>query len=300
MPKRDYYEILGVSKNATPQEMKQAYRKLALKWHPDRNPNNKEAESKFKEINQAYEVLSDSKKKEAYDQFGHAAFEGGGFGAGGPFGGFTRTQREGPFTYTYTTYGGGQPEGSPFEGFDFGGFSDPFEIFEQFFGGGTPFSGRRQQRRQVYQITIDFMEAVKGVEKKVDINGKEKSIKIPAGINSGQRIRFQEFDILVEVTPHEQFKREGDDIYIDVPLSISTAVLGGEVSIPTVDGKIRLRIHPGTQPGTMMRLRGQGVKGVYENRRGDEYVRLLVSIPERLTSEEKDLFKQLAEIERSK
>lgn len=297
MPKRDYYEILGVSKSASASEMKQAYRKLALKWHPDRNPNNKEAETKFKEINQAYEVLGDPKKKEAYDQFGHAAFEGGGFGAGGPFGGFTRTERQGPFTYSYTTYGGGGGQGSPFEGFDFGGFSDPFEIFEQFFGGGTPFGTRRQQRRQVYQLTIDFMEAVRGIEKKVDIEGREKTIKIPQGINSGQRIRFKDFDILVEVTPHERFKREGDDIYIDISLSITTAVLGGEISVPTISGNIKLRIHPGIQPGTMMRLRGQGVKGVYENRRGDEYVRLLVTIPERLNSQEKELFKKLAEIE---
>lgn len=290
MPKRDYYEVLGVSKNASASEMKQAYRKLALKWHPDRNPNNKEAESKFKEINQAYEVLGDPKKKEAYDQFGHSAFENGGF---------NRSEGQGPFSYTYSTYGGNAGGGSPFEGFDFGGFSDPFEIFEQFFGGGTPFSNRRQQRRQVYQITIDFMEAVHGVEKKVSIDGTERTIKIPQGINSGQRIRFQDFDILVEVSSDEKFKREGDDIYIDVPLSISTAILGGEISVPTIGGNIKLRIHPATQPGTMMRLRGQGIKGVYENRRGDEYVRLLVIIPKHLSFEEKELFKRLAEIEKN-
>lgn len=298
MPKRDYYEILGLSKSATAQEIKQAYRKLALKWHPDRNPS-KEAEEKFKEINQAYEVLSDPKKREAYDQFGHAAFEGGGFGAGGPFGGFTRTQREGPFTYTYTTYGFDQA-GSPFEGFDFGGFSDPFEIFEQFFGGSSPFTGRRQQRRPIYQITIDFLEAVKGVEKRVDIEGKEKTIKIPAGINNGQRIRFKEFDIIVDVRPHKVFKREGDDIYVDISIPISLAVLGGEIAVPTVEDEIKLRIHPGTQPGTLIRLRGQGVKGVYQDRRGDEYVRILVAIPEKLTTEEKNLFRRLAEIERNR
>ncbi len=299
MPKRDYYEILGVSKSSTAQEIKQAYRKLALKWHPDRNPNNKEAESKFKEITQAYEILADSKKKEAYDQFGHAAFEGGGFGAGGPFGGFTRTQREGPFTYSYTTYGGNQDQGSQFEGFDFGGFSDPFEIFEQFFGGGNPF-GQRQKAHPVYQITIDFMEAVAGAEKRVNIDGSQKTIKIPKGINSGQRIRFKEFDILVEVRLHEKFKRDGQDIYIDIPVSISTAVLGGEINVPTIEGDIRIKVHPGTQSGTLMRLRGQGVKGVYENSRGDEYVRILITIPQRLNSEEKKLYRELAEVERRK
>ncbi|MBI2028965.1 DnaJ domain-containing protein [Candidatus Gottesmanbacteria bacterium] len=298
MANRDYYELLGVGKSATSQEIKQAYRKLALKWHPDRNSNNKEAENKFKEVTQAYEVLGDSKKREAYDQYGHAAFEGGGFGAGGPFGGFTRTSRQGPFTYTYTSYGGNQGQGSPFEGFDFGGFSDPFEIFEQFFGGSTPFG--RQQRRRVYQITINFKESVTGVTKEVTIEGNKRTIKIPAGISSGQRIRYQEFDILVDVKSDEQFKREGNDIYVDIPISISTAVLGGEITIPTVEGSIRIRVHAGTQPGTMMRLRGQGVKGIYENDRGDEYVRLLVTIPERLTSEEKALFRTLAEIEKSK
>lgn len=298
MTKTDYYELLGVTKTASPAEIKQAYRKQALKWHPDRNPGDKAAEEKFKEINQAYEVISDAKKKEAYDQYGHAAFEGGGFGAGGPFGGFTRSQQEGPFTYTYTTYGGNQGEGQSFEGFDFGGFSDPFEIFEQFFGGVASY-GRRRQRRQVYQINIDFMEAVSGVTKTVDINGKEKTIKIPPGIQSGQRVRFQDFDIVVEVSPHEKFKREGDDIYLDVPISISTAVLGGEITVLTVDSEIRIKIHPGTQSGTMMRLRGQGVRSVYENRRGDQYVRILITIPERLTSEGKNLFKKLMELEKN-
>ncbi len=297
MANRDYYEILGVGKSVTPQEIKQAYRKLALKWHPDKNPNNKEAEDKFKEINKAYEVLADSKKKEAYDQYGHAAFEGGGFGAGGPFGGFTRASREGPFTYSYTTHGGNEGNASPFEGFDFGGFSDPFEIFEQFFGGSAPF-GQRQQRRSVYQITIDFIESVKGAQREVAIDGKKKTIKIPQGISSGQRIRYQEFDILVEVRAHNAFKREGNDIYIDIPISISTAVLGGEVTVPTIEGDIRIRVHSGTQPGTLMRLRGQGIKGVYQNQKGDEYVRLLVTMPQKLTSEEKELFKQLSLVEK--
>src|SRR3989338_7344727 len=145
---KDFYEVLGVSKSASDTEIKRAYRKLALEWHPDRNKDPK-ATDKFKEINKAYEVLSDSKKRQTYDQFGEAAFsQGAGFAGQGPVGGASRTGKYGPFTYTYTNFGGGSPfsgqggQASGWEGVDFGGFSDPFDIFEQFFG-GSPFSGRR-------------------------------------------------------------------------------------------------------------------------------------------------------------
>jgi molecular chaperone DnaJ len=162
MADKDYYQVLGVNKSASEAEIKKAYRKLALQYHPDRNKGNKESEAKFKEVTKAYEVLSDPQKKQAYDQYGHAAFEQGAgqgpFGAGGPFGGQGGGQY-GPFTYTYTSNGG---QGG---GFDFGGFSDPFEIFEQFFGGGNPFG--RQQRRPIYSLRIDFMDAVKGITKKI-------------------------------------------------------------------------------------------------------------------------------------
>ena len=166
---KDFYEVLGVSKAATADEIKRAYRKLALEYHPDRNKS-KEAGKKFKEVTAAYEVLSDPQKKSQYDQFGHAAFTqgagqgpfGGGFG-GQPFGGTQGRQsgQYGPFRYTYYT-SGGQGGGQNVE-FDFGGFSDPFEIFEQFFGGDSPFG--RAARRPAYGLTISFMEAVKGIEK---------------------------------------------------------------------------------------------------------------------------------------
>src|SRR3990167_3221987 len=151
MADRDYYQILGVTKGASESEIKKAYRKLALEHHPDRNKGDKASEEKFKEVTKAYEVLSDPQKKQAYDQFGHAAFEGGA-GQGNPFaGGFGGQQggQYGPFTYTYTTGGNAG-------GFDFGGFSDPFEIFEQFFGGASPFG--RAARRPVYSLEIDFIE----------------------------------------------------------------------------------------------------------------------------------------------
>ncbi len=286
---KDYYETLGVSKSASEQELKAAYRKQALQWHPDRNKT-KQAEDKFKEINQAYEVLSDPQKKAAYDQYGHAAFEQGGFGnAGGgggqgPFGG--GTYRQGPFTYSYTSSGG-----NPFQGADFGGFSDPFDIFEQFFGGGSGFA--RQQRRSAYSITIDFMEAVKGVEKELIIEGKPKAVKIPAGIDNGQHIRFSDFDLVIKVRSHKEFKRQGDDIIVDLPVTFAQAALGDTVTVPTIEHEVSFKIKPGTQPGTLIRLQGRGVANIRTHRRGDQYVKISIAIPSKLTNRQKQLFEEL-------
>jgi len=292
---RDYYEILGVSKNASIEEIKKAYRKLALEWHPDRNKS-PEAEKRFKEINEAYEVLSDQEKRAAYDQFGHAAFQAGGFGAGaGPFGGFTRTYKQGPFTYTYTTYGGeGMPEGF---GFDFGGFSDPFEIFEQFFGGASSFGTRTRERKiPRYGITLTFMEAAKGCEKEVNIPGiGRRKIKIPAGVDDGSRIKFSDFYLTVDVKPDKVFKRDGYDVYVDKEISLTQAILGAVVSVPTIDGDLNLRVRPGTQPNTMVRLRGRGILIPQSRQRGDQYVRLIVKIPERLTKRQKELLQEFEE-----
>lgn len=288
--KRDYYDILGVSKNASKEEIKKAYRKLALEWHPDRNKSSN-ANDKFKEINEAYEVLSDPKKKATYDQFGHAAFGPGagpgGFGAYGfPGGGSTRTYKKGPFTYTYTTYGTG-----PGVEFDFGGFSDPFEIFEQFFGGGYPF--RRAARIPRYGITLSFMEAAKGCEKEIAIDGKERKIKIPAGVDDGSRIRFGDFYITIDVKPDETFQRDGSDVFVNHEIPLSMAVLGGTIEVPTIDDDVKLKIRPGTQPGTMIRLRGRGIKRLRGFGRGDQYVRLRIRIPEKLTREQKEALKKL-------
>ncbi|OGG17421.1 hypothetical protein A3D78_06080 [Candidatus Gottesmanbacteria bacterium RIFCSPHIGHO2_02_FULL_39_14] len=281
---KDYYEILGVSKNATDSEIKKAYRKLALEWHPDRNKNPKATE-KFKEINKAYEVLADSKKREVYDQYGEAAFKGSaGFGPEGPFGGQTATGQYGPFTYTYTTGGS-----SPFEGFDFGGFSDPFEIFEQFFG-ASPFG--RARRRQVYQLTIEFMEAVKGTEKKVEIDNQSQTIKIPKGIDDSSRIRFKDYDVVIRVQPDSRFHREGYDIVTTVDLSITQAAIGDVISVITIDGPLDVKIQPGTQPGTLIRLRGKGVPHLRDSGRGDHYLRIRVKIPEKLTNHQKELLKE--------
>jgi len=231
--------------------------------------------------------LSDKEKRSAYDQFGHAAFSPGGRGSAGftgkgPFG---QSGRWGPFTYTYTTSG---DEGSPFSGFDFG---DPFDIFESFFG-GTAF-GAHSARIPRYGITLDFMEAIRGVEKEVSIEGKKRKIKIPAGVNEGSRIRFDDFILSINVKPHEVFERDGTDIYIRVSIPFSLAALGGQVEVPTVDGEVEIRIRPGTQSGIMMRLRGKGVPVLRVRGRGDEYIRIVVSVPEKLTREQRDLIESL-------
>ena len=293
---KDYYQILGVSKNATPDEIKRAYRKLALQYHPDRNKT-KEAEGKFKEVTKAYEVLSDSQKKQVYDQFGHAAFESSGAGSGfagqGPFGGGARSGQYGPFTYTYSTSGDGGGAN-----FDFGGFSDPFEIFEQFFGGGSPFGTR--SRRQVYSLAIDFMEAVHGTQKKVAIDGKTQTIKIPAGVDDNSRIRFGDYDVVLDVRPDKRFRREGFDIVSEQEISFVQAALGDTVSVETVDGEVNLRIPSGTQPDTVIRLREKGVTHLQRSGRGDHYVRIKVTVPKHLTHHQKQLLEQFQKENSSK
>src|SRR3989344_2488325 len=277
---KDYYQVLGVTKNSSADEIKRAYRKLALQYHPDRNKS-KEGEIKFKEVTKAYEVLSDSQKKQAYDQYGHAAFEQA--GAGGPFGGGARSGQYGPFTYTYSNSGDGNAGG-----FDFGGFSDPFEIFEQFFGGGgSPFGAR--QRRSTYSLQIDFMEAVKGVTKRINIEGKTQTVKIPAGVDNGQRVRFGDYDVLIEVSPSAKFKREGYDVVTEEEISFPQATLGTEINVETIEGNVKLRIPSGTQPNTVIRLSKKGVSHVRGSGRGDHYVRIKVTVPKNLSGKQKDL-----------
>jgi len=293
----DYYQILGVSKSATLDEIKRAYRKLALQHHPDRNKS-KDAAEKFKEVNKAYEVLSDSQKRQTYDQFGHAAFEQGAGqgpfgGAQGPFGGGARTGQYGPFTYTYSTSGDGGGAG-----FDFGGFSDPFEIFEQFFGGGSPFGAR--QRRPTYSLTIDFMEAVRGTEKKVTIDGKTQTIKIPAGVDDGSRVRFGNYDVVLDVRPNPRFRREGADIISEKEVTFPQAALGDTVGVETIDGEVKLRVPPGTQPNTVIRLRQRGAPYVRSSGRGDHYIRIKVTVPKHLNHRQKQLLEQFKEESKAK
>ncbi|KKU03072.1 MAG: Chaperone protein DnaJ [Microgenomates group bacterium GW2011_GWC1_47_20] len=273
--KRDYYDILGVSKGASDAQIKSAYRKMAMQWHPDKNKS-PEAEEKFKEINEAYQVLSDSQKKQTYDQFGHTP--PGGFSGGSGFAG----QQQGPFQYYYSTSGGGQ---NPF-----GDMGDPFEIFEQFFGGASPF-GRSRPAKPHYSLRIPFKTAVSGGTESVTIDGRTHAIKIPAGADTGTHLRFTDFDITFEVEPDLIFRRDGADIYIDHKIPFTLAILGGTTSVPTLDADLKLKIRPGTQPGTMVRLAGRGVAN-----RGDFYIRLIIDFPTHLSHRQKQI---LEEFERS-
>lgn len=364
--KRDYYEVLGVSKTSSDDEIKSAYRKLAKKYHPDLNPGDKAAEASFKEINEAYEVLSDKDKRSKYDQFGHAAFDpNAGFGGGG-FGGFS--------------------------GFSSGGFSGAFDgfgdILNSMFGGGFGAGSRSANPNAPmrgddlrYNLTIAFDEAAFGVNKEISYRREEKcsvcggsgakpgsntstctkcrgtgqihvqqntmfgsmmstracdacggsgkiieqpcesckgsgrtskvlkvNVTIPAGIDDGQTIRVggkggagynggPDGDLLVtiRVKDHKQFIREGYNLYTNLSIPITTAVLGGEVKVPTLSGDVKYNIPAGTQSGTTFRLRELGVQKLKQQGKGDLYVNVAVDIPKHLTEEQRELFEKLAE-----
>jgi molecular chaperone DnaJ len=342
--KNDYYELLGISRSASDDEIKKAYRKLALQYHPDRNPGNKQAEEKFKEISEAYQILSDAEKRARYDQYGHAAF-----GEGGPFAG----------------------------GFDFtAGFEDVFgDIFGEFFGAGTR-RGRGRADDLRYNLTVKFEEAVFGTEKKIKIprhgpcevchgsgakagtapqtcptcrgrgqvsfqqgffsvsrtcsqcrgqgtvikepcascNGSGRvrklhslSVKIPAGVDTGSRLKLRgegesapgggvpgDLYVVIEVESHPIFIRENLDILCDVPISIAQAALGAEIDVPTLSGKVKMKIPAGTQSGKVFRMKGRGITDVQGYHQGDQHVRINVETPTHLTARQKELLKEFA------
>lgn len=300
--KQDYYAILGVSKSASETEIKAAYRKLARKHHPDVDKTAGAAE-KFKEISEAYQVLADPTKRKNYDQFGHAAFDRssgfGGAGAGGynPFGG----GGSGWQTYSWSS-GGGNPNIQ----FDFGGFEDPFELFEQIFGGGL---GEAFRRRPTYSLSLTFDEAVHGVTKEVEIEQrnqqgrlerKRMKIKVPAGVDNGIKMRFGDLDIVFNVSRNPQFLREGADIFSEITVNIPQLVLGDIFEVGTVAGKVKVRVPPGTQPGSLVKLKGKGTPRLDSAGHGDHYVRVNLTVPQNPTKQEKQLYEELKNLSQKK
>lgn len=354
MAKRDYYEVLGVEKVATIEEIKKSYRKLAIKYHPDKNPGDKTAEENFKELGEAYEVLCDEQKRALYDQYGHGAFDrrSGGFGRAG-------------------------------------GFHDPFEVFREVFGGASIFEdlfggGRRDPSQAErgddlrYDMEITFEEAAHGCEKEITVTKPERcevcqgsgaeagsqtrtcptcggrgqvissrgifsiaqscphcqgagrvidkpckgckgagrrektgkiKLRIPAGVDTGSRLRSAgngeagfrggpsgDLYVVLHVKPHEIFQRDGDDLLCEVPVSFVQAVLGADIEVPTLAGKASLKIPAGTQPGTMFRLKGKGVKNIQGYGHGDLHVRINVEVPTHLSAAQKAKLQEFAEL----
>ena len=299
--KRDYYEILGVSKSASAEEIKSSYRKLARKHHPDIDKS-AGADVRFKEIGEAYQVLSDPQKKSAYDQFGHTAFDRSqGGGAGGPFSG----GGAGPFGGNWQQYAW-STSGNPNVQFDFGGFEDPFELFEQIFGGGF---GEAIRRRPTYQLNLAFDEAIHGVTKEVEVEErnsqgrlvrKRLKIKVPAGVDNGTKMRFDDLDIVFQVQRHSEFLREGADIFSEITINIPQLVLGDIFEVSTVQGKMKVKVPPGTQPGSLVKLKGKGAPRIGGSGHGDHYVRVNLNVPQNPTKAEKQLYEELKNLSSKK
>ena len=352
MSKKDYYETLGINRDASEEEIKKAYRKMAMKFHPDRNPDNPKAEEHFKEAKEAYETLSDGQKRAAYDQYGHAAFEAGGMGGGSPFG----------------QGGGGQ-------GFDFS------DIFGDIFGGGQRGGGRSNAHRGAdlrYNLEITLEQAARGTETQIRIptmaecdtchgsgakagtsastcttcgghgqvrmqqgffsvqqpcprchgagkiiaspckpcNGsgrikqhKTLSVKIPPGVDNDDRIRLSgegelgsnggspgDLYVVIQLKAHAVFQRDHNDLHCEMPISFTTAALGGDIEIPTLDGKAMIKIPAETQSGRIFRLRGKGIKGVRSASYGDLHCHVVVETPVNLTDRQKELLQELSDL----
>jgi curved DNA-binding protein len=318
MEYQDYYKTLGVDKKASAAQIKKAYRKLARQYHPDMNPGDKKAEERFKQINEAYEVLSDAERRRKYDQLGTD---------------YQRYQRTGgdPSGFDWSQWmGGSQPGGQPggvrveYSGnlddlFGGGGFSD---FFSSIFGGANAGAGQDAFRRagtrsaqgvrgqdfeQEVEITLE--EAFAGTSRVLSKDGQRIEVKIPAGARTGSKVRLAgqgtsgiggpagDLFLVVKVLPHAVFERDGDDLRCELPLDLYTAVLGGEAVVHTLGGDVKLKIPPETQSGRTIRLAGQGMPHLRESKtRGDLWVKVRVTIPQHLSKREQELFQELARL----
>jgi curved DNA-binding protein len=315
MQYKDYYQILGLGRNASEAEIKKAYRKLARKHHPDVNPGDKAAEERFKDINEAYQVLSDADKRKKYDQFGAE---------------WQQYERMGgrPEDFDWSRFGGAQPGGqgyarsvSPEEFAQMfggqGGFSDFFETLFGGMGGQQGFEGAGRQPRPragrdiEHAVEVSLEEAFTGATRSLQYeDGRRIEVKIPRGARTGSRIRFSgqgsagmgggptgDLYLRVEVLPHSTFQRDGHDLKVTVPVDLYTAILGGQVEVPTLERPVKLSIPAGTSNGRIFRLRGQGMPHAGNaQQRGDLFVTIDVRLPRQLSDEELRLFRQLREL----
>ncbi len=326
MEYKDYYKILGVDRDASQAEIKKKYRKLAAKFHPDKNPGNKRAEARFKEIGEAYEVLKDPEKRKLYDQVGAdwKRYQQAGASADDfNWGQYTGQGGQRVNINFEDLFGGGRQQGSS-QGSPFSSF------FETLFGSGDPFGATRQQARQYQsdarrrsaprkgadseaEINVDLKDVLEGAEKQFRVNGERVKIKIPAGIEDGKRLKLKgkghavqpgypkgDLYLKVKISEPEGIERKGNDIYHTVPLDLYTALLGGPLTAQTLQGKIKLNIPPETPNGKVFRLAGRGIPAFKNSgKRGDYFIKTEIKLPENLTPKEKEMIKKLADERKS-